>query len=58
MKRWVRVSVYCQMKQNHHGINKGPWCARHCGSVHKLPPSSAMKVEVFLTIFHVSELIF
>lgn len=55
MKRWVRVTVFCRMKQN--GINEGPWCARHYGSMHKLPPSLAMKLEDSLTIFHVSELI-
>lgn len=57
MKRWVEVSVFSEMKQNHHGINERPWCARHCESMHKLPPSSAMKLQGHLTIFHVNELI-
>lgn len=52
MKRWVKLSVFSEMKQNHHGINERRWCARHCESMHKLPPSSAMKLQVCLTIFH------
>lgn len=57
MKRWVKVSVFPEMKQNHHGINERPWCAWHCESMHKLPPSSAIKLQVCLAIFHVSDLI-